>query len=440
MRARCDERMNVRNLLATGLAIATAMSSTARAHELLPQGGAPPDGSLGRLLAEVPVAGDNFGIAVDIDGDSLLVGAFRRDTVIGMDAGSAIVFVRSGGGWVRQAELVPNESSADARLGRAVAISGDTAVVGAFRDGFSGFDDRGIAYVFVRAAGVWTQQARLLSDFSGENDHFGISVALDGDAAVVGANYDNPGPGFFTGSAYVFVRDGTTWTRQAALRASDGIAGDVFASSLAISADTVVVGAPGNTDTAAGAAYVFTREEGAWSETQKLTVGGSQGMGASIAISGDTLLIGASRDDTTATDAGAAHAFVFDGSDWILQETLLTGDGEAADNFGSSVALSGEHALVGAILDDTEAGEDSGSARFYLRSGTAWQEQPLLTTAQTSAGDYFGASVALSGDDFVIGAYQDDTAGDNNAGSAYAWIRDTIFADGFEAAARLGMP
>lgn len=420
-----------KRLAAIVLAMAATASADADARESMVPSGTPPGANLGRLLAGSPVAADNFGIAVDVDGDSIIVGAFRRDTVIGNDAGSAVVFVSSGGGWSRQAELVPMESSVDARFGRAVAISGDTAVVGAFRDGFSSFDDRGVAYVFVRSGGTWTQQAVLLSDLSGANDHFGISVALDGDTAVVGANNDNPGQGFFTGSAYVFVRTGTSWTREAVLRASDAAAGDLFASSLAITGDTVVSGAPGDTPAAAGAAYVFTRDEGAWSEAQKLEVGGSQGVGASVAVSGDTVLVGAPRDDSVASDAGAVHAFVFDGT-WMLQDTLLPGEGAASDNFGSSVALSGDSALIGAILDDTVAGEDAGSARYYLRSGTDWQEQPLLAAAENSAGDNFGASVALSGEDLVIGAYQDDIAGNDNAGAAYAWIRDTIFADGFE--------
>src|SRR5439155_610697 len=145
---------------------------------------------------------------------------------------------------------------------------------------------------------------------------------------------------------------------------------------------------------------------------------GSAFFGYSVAVSGDTAVVGAYYDDTPAgTDAGSASVFVRSGTTWTQQAHLTAADGAAYDDFGTSVAVSGDTAVVGAYLDDTPAGADAGSASVFVRSGTTWTQQAHLTAADGAAYDYFGVSVAVSGNTAVVGAYYDDTPAGRNAGS-----------------------
>ena len=152
------------------------------------------------------------------------------------------MFVRSGGAWTQQAKLTASDAAADDRFGISVAVAGDTAVVGAFLDDTLAGTDAGSAYVFVRSGGAWTQQAKLTASDAAADDPFGDSVAVAGDTAVVGA-LDDTLAGTDAGSAYVFVRSGGAWTQQAKLTASDAAADDQFGYSVAVAGDTAVVGA-----------------------------------------------------------------------------------------------------------------------------------------------------------------------------------------------------
>jgi hypothetical protein len=191
-----------------------------------------------------------------------------------------------------------------------VALSDDTAVVGA------SLTDK--TYVFVRSATAWNEQAKLTATDGALGDSFGVSVAVRGDTAVVGAYLDDTTAGSAAGSAYVFVRSGTTWNEQAKLTAPDGTAEDLF--------------------------------------------------GASVAVIGDVALVGAYRDNTTAgSAAGSAYVFVRSGTGWTPRAKLTAPDGAADDQFGFSVALTGRAAVVAAPFDDTPAGFDAGSAYVYWR-------------------------------------------------------------------------
>ena len=188
------------------------------------------------------------------------------------------------------------------------------------------------------------------------DDRFGGSVAISGDTVVVGAPRDDDA-GFDSGSVYVFVRSGTTWTEEAKLTASDAAAEDEFGVSVALSGDTALVGASGDDDagSGSGSAYVFVRNGTSWSQQVKLTASDAaaeDGFGASVALSGDTALVGASGDDGTGVSSGSAYVFVRNGTSWIQQAKLTASDAAAIDYFGYSVALSGETALVGAPFND----------------------------------------------------------------------------------------
>ncbi|NOK11951.1 DUF7507 domain-containing protein [Corallococcus exercitus] len=378
-----------------------------------------------KLTASDAEAGDFFGIAVALSGDTAVVGAPGSNTAPFLDGGAAYVFVRSGTTWSEQAKLTASDAETGGAFGFAVALSGDTVVVGdPNRD-----NSAGAAYVFVRSGTTWSEQAKLTASDLEVGDQLGFSVALSGDTTVVSAFRDDTATGVNVGAAYVFVRSGTIWNEQAKLTASDAAEFDEFGYAVAISGDTALVSTLG-ADTAAGlntgAAYVFVRSGTTWSEQAKLTASDAtedDQFGRSVALSGDTALVGAFAADTAAgVNSGAAYVFVRSGTMWSGQAKLTASDAAAGDVFGSGVALSGDTAVVGAYGDDTAAGVNAGAAYVFVRSGTTWSEQAKLTASDAAEGDQLGSAVALSGDTVVVGAALDDTAAGTNAGSAYVYV------------------
>ncbi len=200
--------------------------------------GQPPSPAWNQLIASDGVQTDRFGISVAISGDTAVIGAFFDDVGAGVFQGSVYVFTRNGATWTQQQHLVASDGAAGDQFGVRVALDGDTAVVGAYIAG-----NQGSAYVFTRSGTTWTQQQKLVASDGAAGDRFGRSVALDGDTAVVGANRDAVGATGDQGSAYVFTRSGTTWTEQQHLVASDGAAGDQFGVGVALDGNTAVVGA-----------------------------------------------------------------------------------------------------------------------------------------------------------------------------------------------------
>jgi len=273
------------------------------------------------------------------------------------------------------AKLLASDAAAGDWFGRSVSVSGDTAVMGAHSDDHAGGTDAGSAYVFVRTAGGWTQQAKLTASDAAASDYFGVSVSVSGDTAVIGANGDDHAGGTDAGSAYVFVRSGGVWTQQAKLTASDAAASDVF--------------------------------------------------GFSVSVSGDTAVIGANYDDHAGGgNAGSAYVFVKPSGGWqnMTQTAKLTAsDAVADDYFGYSVSVSGDTAVIGAYSDTHAGGGQAGSAYVFVGAGGVWSQQTKLTASDAATGDYFGLSVSVSGDMAVVGADGDDHAGGGQAGSAYAF-------------------
>lgn len=373
---------------------------------------------------------DNFGIIVAMDGDTAIVGAWGADTAGGSDAGAAYAFIRDGVAWTQQAKLTAGDGATNDAFGLSAAISGDTAVVGSFLDDTPSGANAGSAYVFTRSGTVWTQQAKLTANDAATGDSFGISVAIEGDTIVIGAESDDTAGGVDAGSAYVFTRTGTVWTQQAKLTALDAAAGDRFGYSVSLSGNTAVVGAQSD-DTAggsnAGSAYVFTRCGFAWTQQAKLTASdgaGNDTFGVCVSVSGDSVIVGAYTDDTPGgANAGSAYVFTRSGVSWIQQDKLVAADGAAGDQFGVSVAIFGDIALIGAYTDDPPGGIDAGTVYAFARSndscGTAWSQQAIVAASDGAAGDVFGYAVALSRDSVVVGAFSDDTAGGVNAGSVY---------------------
>ena len=307
----------------------------------------------------------------------------------------------------QQAELTAGDGAAHDFLGWSVALSGDTALVGApYHTGSKEFQ-AGAAFVFVRSSGTWTQQAELTAADGATGDSFGMSVALSGDTALVGALDHSTAGKTDAGAAYVFVRSGTTWTQQVELTATDGAAQDAFGFSVALSGDTALVGSYQH-DTAgkqyAGAAYVFVRSGTTWTQQVELTAtdGAAQdSFGFSVALSGDTALVGApSHTGSKEIQAGAAYLFVRSGTTWTQQAELTAADGATADAFGFSVALSGDTVLVSAVNHSTAGKEDAGAAYVYAPDVTA----PTTTVSGVPAGwSKTALSVTLSASDGLSG-------------------------------------
>jgi hypothetical protein len=303
-------------------------------------------------------------------------------------------------------------------FGFAVAVEGNTALVGAEFDDDNG-EDAGAVYVFTRAGGVWTEQQKLTPKDGSAGDFFGFSVAMHGNIAVIGAWGDDDN-GSNSGSAYVFRRTAGEWTEQQKLTAGDGEAFDQFGQAVAVSGPAVAIGAIGTDGD--GAVYVYRRIVGGWTEHQKLTDGdgaAADQFGVSVAVDGATMLIGAVLDDDNGLNAGAAYVFTRSGGVWSEQEKLTASDGASGDGFGGDVALDGNTALVAAALDD-DNGESSGSVYAFTRTAGTWAEDRKLLASDGAAGDFFGRPVALDGNTAVIGAYFADHNGDAS-GSAYVF-------------------
>jgi hypothetical protein len=376
-----------------------------------------------KLTASDAAADDWFGNSVSVSGDTAIIGAYVDDDA-GSQSGSAYVFTRSGDTWIQQAKLTASDATAYDQFGVRVSLDGDTAIVGAFLDDDAG-SRSGSAYVFVRSGTIWTQQAKLTASDAAAGDYFGVWVSVDGDTAIVGAQY-NDDNGTNSGSAYVFTRSGGTWSEQAKLTASDAAAEDHFGHSVAFSGDTAIVGAQYNDDngTNSGSAYVFTRSGGTWSEQAKLTASDAAAedhFGHCVSFNGDTAIVGAYANDDNGTNSGSAYVFTRSGGTWSEQAKLIASDAAAEDYFGSSVSVDGDTAIVGAQYND-DHGTNSGSAYVFTRSGGTWSEQGKLTASDAAAEDYFGRSVSVDGDTVILGANFDDDGG-TNSGSAYVFQR-----------------
>ncbi|MES2466888.1 MAG: FG-GAP repeat protein [Verrucomicrobiota bacterium] len=298
-------------------------------------------------------------------------------------------------------------------FGHAVALSGDTALIGAYLDSSPGMIYDGAVYVFVREAGEWIFQQRLAAPDGTDKDHFGITVALSGNTALVGMQPDGGGES----SARVFVRDGTTWTLQAKLQTPGSTYFEYFGFAVALDGDTAAVTAIAENTPAgdgSGAAYVFVRTGTSWAEQARLvpdSPAARQNFGNSVSLSGDTVLIGHKNDETGAGQgAGSAYVFVRTGAAWTQQAKLQAPDGYIGDNFGEGVALSGHTALVGApgadVLPSTNG---AGKAYVFIRTGATWSLQAELTAATRGELDIFGYAVALDGDTAAVGAPLKDT-------------------------------
>lgn len=377
------------------------------------------------------MAEDWFGTAVAVAGDTAVIGAYRHAHQGVPGAGVAYVFARVSGQWQRQTSLHASSTGLDDFFGYSVAIDDDTIIVGApGRKGPSG-DRTGAAYVFTRSGQTWSEQAILRANNSDAGDSVGSSVALQGDHAFVGAFAGDSGAIAQAGFVHVFLRSKGNWQQQASLSAPDAGAGDGFGWAIALSGNSVLIGAPfadrsGQSD--AGAAYVFTEQTEGYSHQATLVAsdpGSDDLFGMAVALYADTALVGAPADDTAVgVDSGSAYVFLRSSGNWTRDPKLIASDGEATDFFGFSVVLDADTAVIGAFSNSTPSGPDTGSAYVYAYEGNSWQEQSQLRPSNVQSYDNFSWALALSGDELFASAYNDDTEAGISAGSATVFAFD----------------
>lgn len=378
------------------------------------------------IKAPVITAGDEFGAAVAIDSDTLVIGSpLEADST-----GAAYIYTKVNGQWVFQARLDASDKETGFRFGDSVAISGSTVVVGSPAHGDSSgsffVDPSGAAYVFVRENGTWTQQKTLLGDNTGDSDNFGISVDIDDDRVVVGARFE-AGVGeslMDSGAAYVFGRTGIAWSQEAYLKAPVPKAFDEFGTSVSISGSMVAIGAPLEDGAALNAGAVFLFEKGTSGWLHKVSLRGNDAasndfFGTSVCLDAERMLIGARGADDLEIGSGAAYIFRNTGA-WLQEVRLKAASPSANAEFGTSVSLSGRRAAIGAPREDA-TGTGAGAVWRFSRSPNSWTTGTRVVASNAGAGDGFGSGVAVSFPDLAVGAPKEDAIGETagNSGAAY---------------------
>jgi hypothetical protein len=425
--------------------------------------------------------GDFFGYAVAISGDIMAVGATAEaSSATGINgdqtkndrggSGAVYVFVRDGMTWKQEAYLKASNTDSNDQFGTAIALDGNTLVVGSPNEDSKtniigglendeGSQNSGAVYVFVRnAAGTWSQQAYIKASNNGANDNFGTAVAISGNTIAVGApaedggtngvNGDQSSNGITdSGAVYVYFRSGTTWKHQAYIKASNTDSTDQFGASVALLGDTLAVGAtdedsnttgidPVSNESAfeAGAAYVFTRAAGVWSQQAFIkasNAGGGDRFGSVVALGENRLVVGArtedggaagiggKEDDNSAFDSGAVYIFARTDGKWSQEAYVKASNSEANDYFGSTLAISGNMLVVGAFGEDSasvglnqsqqdNSGGSAGAVYLFDHGDDGWSQIGYLKALNAAAGDEFGKTVALSGNTLVCGAHLED--------------------------------
>ena len=384
----------------------------------------------GKFTAPDAGAGDRFGSAVAGCGDYVVVGVPGNDAR-GTDAGAAYVLHRTGTAtWDAGTRLVASDAAAGDHFGAAVSIDGDYVVVGAPDADPGGTSSAGAAYVFHRTdTNTWDSGTKLTSSSVnvGVDDCFGGAVAISGSYLITGASGDDT-DATDAGAAFVFLKTGTNSWSGIMVTASDLEGWAHFGNSVAISGDYAIVGEFCSGTGNEGAALVFHRIGlNNWGAVGKrLTASdaaNSDYFGCSVAIGGDYVVVGANYQDGGATDTGAAYIFHrIAVNTWDSGTKLLAPDAQVGDQFGVSASIRGDYAVVGAIQADA-GGTDTGAAYVFQRVGTnAWSSLAKLLASDAQSGDHFGCAAAISDYGAIVGA-KDKDGGGTDAGATYIYPR-----------------
>jgi FG-GAP repeat len=345
-----------------------------------------------------------YGFSAAISGDTAIVG-LPSNTPQNVRSGAALIYVRSGATWSQQAQLLASDPAADARFGSAVAITGDTAFVGASNRAAGGFDT-GVVYVFTRSSGVWTQSARLRP--ADDAVQFGTSMAVSGNTLLVGS---------FGSGGYVYTGSGASWTQQARLNTSDvnpGNNGSRGGLEVSISGDTAVLG-NGSESSLTGGAFVFIRTGGSWTRQAILLAPEANSVarfGLAVAVSGDSVLVGAPNDRPNGViGAGAVYPYTRRGGVWTQGSRLLAPNLIGGEQFGRRLSMINDRAIA--------------NATPITRVGNSWT---LDTTLSTSDGALaVPAAVAIQGTSLIMTRSSAASYVFNDASAG-----DLVFRSGFE--------
>lgn len=351
--------------------------------------------------------GDNVGRSTGVDGHTALIGAPSDDGVANNN-GSAYVFRYDGASWSQEQKLLPSSADANENFGESCDLFGDVAVIGAHCPGGSCATTNGAAYIFRYDGTTWSEEERLTASDGASDDRFGDAAAIYGNIAVVGApRHAN------RGAVYVYRYDGQMWDEEQKIVGDIVNDGDQFGSEVDVCGDVIIVGAPQDDDAdgtefcESGAAYIFRYNGSTWVEEQKIVGDGcKQFRGLRVAIDGDVAAIG--------TDGTFVHVYRYDGSTWV-EEQQLTATSGSLDS--AQLSVEGD-IIVAGNSSDGDAGSSAGAIHVYRYDGTTWNEGTKLTASDASSGDALGGSIALSGSTVIAGATQaDGTVA--NSGTAY---------------------
>jgi len=389
-----------------------------------------------KVTASDGAANDKFGDgqSIAIDGNYSVIGA-EADDDNGDSSGSAYIFYKDGLSWSQQKKLLPSDGAATDLFGSAVAISGNYAVVGAYQDDDGG-GNSGSAYIFYKdegGANNWGQIKKLAASDAESGDFFGASVSISGDYIIVGA-FSESSVASGSGSAYIYYKDqggSGNWGQVQKIKASDPAEYDYFGMSVSISGTYAISGAYGDDDNGdtSGSAYIFYKDQGGsnnWGQVKKLLPGDGAAFdyyGDNVSISGDYVAVGAYYDDDNGGNSGSVYLYYKDqggAGNWGQIKKLAASDATSNDYFGFSVSISGDYLGVGAYGDDDKGSSAGSGYVFYKDEGGVgnWGELDKYVASDGALNDYFGYSVAITGNYFLSGAYGDDDKG-SMSGSAY---------------------
>lgn len=414
-----------RRVAASGAIIAIALcvpAGSAHATELI---------EMGKVTAADGAGGASFGLSVAIDGTVAATGAPYGDGS-SSGTGAAYVYEMIGGTWQQAGKLVATDGQHVDEFGHSVAVSGQRVAVGALNGDRGSTSGTGAVYIFEKVAGVWSQTAKLNASDAANGDHFGVSVSLSGNRLLVGSRYDDD-RGMNSGSAYLFVHDGTSWSQLAKLTATDGATGDWFGESVSISGGVAIVGAPRNQDNGSqsGSAYVF-QESHSWSQVAKLLPADNVAydqFGIAVSVSGGTAAIGAYGDDDHGGNSGSVYVYDTSTGPWA-PKTKLTAAGSALNDYvGYSVSISANLIIAGAYGDD-DGGSGCGAAYVFENVGGTWGPLTKLVPSGGGPGDNIGYAVGVSGEFTIVGAAGDDDHGTNSGAAHLAGPRFVSYGSG----------
>lgn len=366
--------------------------------------------------------GDYFGNSVSINGEYAVIGAKFKS----IGKGRAYIFNRNDGSfWNQQAELISSDAASSSNFGTAVAICGDYVIIGAPTKTMGANANQGIAYIFKRSGSAWVQEAVLIASDGAAFDYFARSVAIAGDYAIIGADEKTLGANFTQGKAYIFKRTGTVWTQEAGLTAPDGAAYDKFGHSVSISGDYAIISAYQKTiigNANQGKAYIFKRSGTSWAQQAGLLANdgfANDRFGGSVSISGNYAIVGADTKTVgTLIAQGKAYIFKRNNIAWIQEAGFTSSDSANGFQFGRSVSLSGDYAIVSCIGGVALPANATfkGDAYLFKRSGSVWLQEAIFNSGKGEG----NSCISISGNDIIIGdERQPSSSGSSNAGSVF---------------------